>query len=115
MQHAVVHLLRHVLFKTVMQKVINIKEIELITNPETLNLYNHDVLSRIEDQRVRRLSLDKASTLGNVSNVIANIVLDTPSGYKRIQAKVKGIDENNVWLEDRTLIPLKAIYSVDMI
>lgn len=106
---------RHVLFKTVMQKVINIKEIELITNPETLKLYNHDVLSRVEDQRVRRLSLDKASTLGNVSNVIANIVLDTPSGYKRIQAKVKGIDENNVWLEDRTLIPLKAIYSVDMI
>lgn len=105
----------HVLFTPIMQKVINIKEIELVSNPEALKLYSHDVLSRVEDQRVRRLYLDKASTLGNISNVIANIVLDTPAGYKRIQAKVKGLDETHVWLEDRTLIPIKAIYAVDMV
>jgi hypothetical protein len=98
-----------------MKKVINIKEIELVTDPQNLKLYNHDVLPQVEDQRVRRLYLDKASTLGNISNVIANIVLDTPSGYKRIQAKVKGLDDSHVWLEDRTLIPIKAIYAVDMV
>lgn len=97
-----------------MQKVINIKEIELISNPESLRLYNHDVLERIEDQRVRRVNLDKACTLGQVSNLKANIVLDTPSGYKRIQAKITGLDATSAWLEGGLIIPIMTIYAVDM-
>lgn len=96
-----------------MKKVINTREIELVTNPETLKLYNHEVLTREEDQRVRRVNLDKANTLGN-ANRTTHLILDTPSGYKKITAKVIGVDENNVWLEDRTLIPIKSIYAVDI-
>jgi hypothetical protein len=98
-----------------MQKVINLKEIELIDNPESLALYNHDVLDRVEDRRVRRVNLDKASTLGQLSKLRANIVLDTPSGYKRIQAKITGLDATSAWLEGGLIIPIMAIYSVDMI
>lgn len=98
-----------------MEKVINIKQVPLITDPQSLTLYDYDVLQRVEDQRVRRVNLDKASTLGKVSNLKANIVLSTPSGYKRIQGKVNGLDADSAWMEGGLIIPLKAIYSIDMV
>ncbi len=97
-----------------MNVVVNLREIELVEHPETLKLFSQDVLEQVEDQRVRRVNLDKAATLGKVSNSKANIVLKTPSGYKRILSKVSGVDATHVWIENRIIIPLAAIYAVDI-
>ncbi|TAE90400.1 MAG: hypothetical protein EAY81_00830 [Bacteroidetes bacterium] len=97
-----------------MNVVVNLREIELVENPETLKLFNEDVLTQVEDQRVRRVNLDKAATLAKVSNSKANIVLKTPAGYKRILTKVSGVDATHVWIENRVIIPLAAIYAVDI-
>jgi hypothetical protein len=98
-----------------MNTVVNLREIELVENPETLELFSEDVLEHVEDQRVRRVNLDKAATLGKVSNSKASIVLKTPSGYKRIVSKVSGVDATHAWIENRIIIPLAAIYAVDIV
>ena len=98
----------------IMQNVINIREIELIPTAEGVKIFDYDVLTRSEDQRVRRLALDKAATLGKVSNRKANIVLKTPDGYKRILTKVSGVDATAAWVENELVIPLIAIYAVDI-
>lgn len=98
-----------------MQNVINIREIEIIPSAEGLKIFDYDVLSRLEDQRVRRVNLDKAATLAKVSGTKANIVLKTPAGYKRIQTKVTGCDATAVWVENGIVIPLIAVYAVDII
>jgi len=97
-----------------MNKVINVHEIELVENPEGLKLFPNDVLERVEDQRVRLVNLDKATTLAKVSGTFANIVLNTQSGYKRIYAKVAGVDAGMVWIDGRIRIPIEAIYAIDL-
>lgn len=97
-----------------MQKVINLREIELISSAEGLKISDQDVLDRVEDRRVRRVNLDKAATLGKVSGKKADIVLKTIDGYKRIQAKVIGVDANAAWIENKIVLPLVAIYAVDI-
>jgi hypothetical protein len=98
-----------------MQNVINIREIEIIPSAEGVKIFDYDVLSHPEDQRVRRVNLDKAATLGKVSGLKANIVLKTPAGYKRIQTQVQGVDATAVWVENGIVIPLIAVYAVDII
>lgn len=97
-----------------MQKVINLREIELISSAEGLKISDQDVLDRVEDRRVRRVNLDKAATLGKVSGKKADIVLKTVDGYKRIQAKVLGVDATAAWIENKVVLPLVAIYAVDI-
>jgi hypothetical protein len=98
-----------------MQNVINIREIELIPSAEGLKIFDYDVLTREEDKRVRRVALDKAATLSKVSGRKANIVLKTPSGYKRIQTLVQGVDATSAWIDNGIVIPLMAIYAVDIV
>ena len=98
-----------------MNVVVNIREIEEIKNPEGIKLFAEDVLTRVEDQRVRRVNLDKAATLGKVSNREAVLVLKTPDGYKKLITKVLGTDINGVWIENNLVIPIQAIYAVDVI
>ena len=97
-----------------MNVVVNIREIEEVKDPIGIKLFNYDVLNRIEDQRVRRLNLDKAATLGKVSGKKAVIVLATPDGYKKIIAKVLGVDDKSAWIEGRVTIPLMCIYTIDI-
>ena len=98
-----------------MQNVINIREIELIPSAEGVKIFDYDVLTREEDKRVRRVALDKAATLSKVSGRKANIVLKTPAGYKRIQTLVQGVDATSAWLDNGIVIPLMAIYAVDIV
>lgn len=97
-----------------MQHVINIREIELVTSLDAIKLYGSDVLPRLEDQRVRRVNLDKVATLSKGTGRKANIVLSTPAGYKRIQTIVLGVDANSVWIDGGYILPIAAIYAVDM-
>lgn len=98
-----------------MQKVINVREIEVVENLEGLKLFGQDVLPHVEDQRVRRVNLDKAATLTKGKDIKASIVLDTPQGYKKIMAKIIGVDHQSVWIENNFIIPIQAIYAVDVI
>lgn len=97
-----------------MDVVINYREIELEQNLNSLVLFETDVLNTIEDKRVRRVNLDKAATMAKVAQRKANIILKTPKGYKRIQTLVSGIDATHVWIENRMLIPIMAVYAVDI-
>jgi hypothetical protein len=42
-------------------------------------------------------------------------VLKTPSGYKRIQTLVQGVDATSAWIDNGIVIPLMAIYAVDIV
>ncbi len=98
-----------------MQQVINIREIELVEQLEGIKLFNEDVLTRVEDQRVRRVNLDKAATLTKGKDIKATIVLKTPAGYKRLVTKILGVDHQAVWIENNLVIPIQAIYAVDVL
>lgn len=97
-----------------MDVVINYREIELEQNLNSLVLFETDVLNTVEDKRVRRVNLDKAATMAKVAQRKANIILKTPNGYKRIQTLVSGLDATHVWIENRMLIPIMAVYAVDI-
>jgi hypothetical protein len=98
-----------------MQQVINIREIELVEQLEGIKLFNEDVLPKVEDQRVRRVNLDKAATLTKGKDTKATIVLKTPAGYKRLVSKILGVDHQAVWIENGLVIPIQAIYAVDVL
>ncbi len=97
-----------------MQVVINVREIESVHDITEVKLLPEDVLTTFEDKCVRRVNLDKAATLTKGKDIKAVLVLKTLYGYKKIETKVLGVDNKYVWIENKKLVPIQAIYAVDI-
>jgi hypothetical protein len=75
-----------------------------------------DILSQIEDKRVRITNLNKALTFGSSSQKgKTSLVLDTTNGRVRTEAVVIAFDNESVWLEGNIKLPMSALRSVDFI
>lgn len=99
-------------------ELTNIKSIKTTPASDLANFSypDADILSQIEDKRVRITNLNKALTFGTSSQKgKASLVLDTNDGRVRTEAVVIGFDASNVWLEGNIKIPMNAIRSVDFI
>lgn len=99
-------------------ELTNIKAIEATLANDLAN-YSYpdtDILSQIEDKRVRITNLNKALTFGTSSQKgKASLVLDTTNGRVRTEAVVIAFDNVNVWLEGNIKLPMSALRSVDFI
>lgn len=100
-----------------MDTAYNLREATWVTTDgiSTLQLLNHDVLTRIEDIRVRRVNIDKAVTLGKSAKIKTRLVLFTQTGYVQLNAVVIAANDTDIWIEGGKSIPLACIYAVDMV
>jgi hypothetical protein len=99
-------------------ELTNIKSIKATAPNDLTNCTfpDTDILSQIEDKRVRITNLSKALTFGTSSQKgKTSLVLDTNNGRVRTEAIVIGFDASNVWLEGNIKLPMNAIRSVDFI
>ena len=100
-----------------METVLNQRAIDKIATDDLFRVeYNiEDVLEHPADQRVRRVNLDKAVTLGRSLNHKTTLVISTTKGFKQFDAVVHFVNDKGVTLEHDHFIPIHSIYSVDII
>ena len=99
-------------------ELTNIKSINAtpVNDLANFSFPDTDILTQIEDKRVRITNLNKALTFGTSSQKgKASLVLDTNNGRIRTEAVVIGFDNTNVWLQGNIKLPMSAIRSVDFI
>ena len=77
-----------------------------------LNFPKEDVLQKIEDRRNRRMELQRAMSLGNLSQSKVKIFFQDDIGLKRVETTIWGITDEAVILKKSTLIPLGRIIAV---
>jgi hypothetical protein len=101
-----------------MDTALNLREVPVIS-PDALfqiQYTDKDVLDRIEDIRVRRLSLDKAVTLGKSVKIKTRLVLYTQNGFVQLnKVIVHLLNEKGITIDGDYFIPMHAIYTVDMV
>lgn len=77
-----------------------------------LHFPREDVLSKIEDRRNRRMELQKAMSLGNLSREKVKIFFRDDQGLKKVESSIWKITDKAVILKKSTLIPLERILGV---
>lgn len=99
-----------------MDTALNLRDLPQLTLADlaTCTFASSEVYTRVEDMRVRIVSLDKALTLSRSSNVETVLALNTIEGFKSIRTKVLGLTVEGVYVENNQFIPMHAIYSVNI-
>lgn len=77
-----------------------------------LNFPKEDVLQKIEDRRNRRMELQRAMSLGNLSKKKVKIFFQDDAGLKKVETTIWGVTDKAVILKKSTIIPLKRILAV---
>jgi len=80
---------------------------------QKLDISDQDVLSDIEDIRVRRTNADKAIALGSSKLYKTSIVIKSKETLYRVDTEILAIRDEMVYTKAGMQIPLKCIYSVD--
>jgi hypothetical protein len=81
-----------------------------------INLSENDVLTRVEDQRVRLTNLSKAMSLAKSKNLKTYLTIKDASGnLHKFQLNITGFNSQVAFTQDGFHIPLKCIFSVDFL
>lgn len=99
-----------------MDTALNLRDIQRVTESE-LSAYQYasnEVYTRPEDIRVRFVSLEKAVTLSGSKLVKTLLVVNTTKGFRALNTKIIGMNQNGIALEGKTFVPMHAIYSVNI-
>lgn len=99
-----------------MDTALNLREIERISLDELPNYTfgSNDIYNRTEDRRVRLLSLDKAKNLSGNSLFKTLMVLATTDGFRSLETKIVAFGPQGVTIEGNMIVPMHAIYSVNI-
>lgn len=99
-----------------MDKVLNLREIKEIGLDELFqaDYGTADALQTETDQRVRRVNLDKAVTLGRSAKIKTRLIIKTAKGYVQVKGIVHFVADKGITLEKDHFIPMHAIHSVDI-
>ncbi len=78
----------------------------------SLHFPKEDVLQKIEDRRYRKMELQRAMSLGNLSQSKVKIFFQDDAGLKKVETTIWGITDKSVILKKSTIIPLERILAV---
>lgn len=101
-----------------MDTALNLREVPVIPADALFQVQytESEVLSRIEDIRVRRVNLDKAVTLSKSAKIKTRLVIYTETGFVQLNGvHLLFLTDKGVTIEGGHFIPLHSIYSVDML
>ncbi|MCX6187365.1 MAG: hypothetical protein NTU43_10285 [Bacteroidetes bacterium] len=99
-------------------ELINVQSLTPIAVSDLSNIsfVENEILSQIEDKRVRLTNLSKALSFGSSSlKGKTSLVFDTLTGQIRTEAVVVAFDNNFVWLDGNIKLPILALRSVDFV
>jgi len=82
---------------------------EIVAN---LSFPKDDVLKSAEEQRMRRIELDRALILGNVDHTKVKIYFTDNEGFKQIETTIWAVTEERIILKSGMVIPIRRINEV---
>src|ERR1043166_2339024 len=101
--------------KKLMYTLDNVRKVPVVDAKQlaTLTPVEAEVLSRVEDRRVRKTNLEKALTLGKSVKFKTSIVFDAKEGRHCVCDLVVSYAKDTVWFPGGINLPLHCIRSVD--
>ncbi len=71
-----------------------------------------DILESAEDINERRISLERALSLGNLDHVKVRIIFSDTKGAKAVETTVWGLTDKRVILKGGAVIPIHRVLSI---
>lgn len=81
-------------------------------NVGNLSFPKEDVLRSPEEQRKRRIELDRALILGNVDHTKVRIYFSDNEGLKQVETTIWAVTEERIILKSGMVIPIRRIHEV---
>ena len=91
------------------EAILNSSELIEKENIRGLKFPDGDVLSAIDDIKIRASDLERALKLGNIEHNKIKIVFEDDEGPKHVETTVWGVTDSRVILKQGVLIPIHRI------
>ncbi|OYU97761.1 MAG: hypothetical protein CFE21_05585 [Bacteroidetes bacterium B1(2017)] len=82
---------------------------------QKLSFSEADVLTKMEDIRVRGTNIDKGIALGKSKLLKTHIIIKSGDELFKVESQINAIDANYVYTQTGLKIPIVCIYSVDFL